>query len=188
MARDRFSDLERVYDALKLGNVQLSSLPQNLDFVKYGNWREGNYTKPTITRPDLGTKVVFGVIAFGYGHTAANAKIKINSNSRANSKLGATSELQTKLGIATSSLELYSENSSFIPALCRVADRVTTGASKISHITGRTYKSSSGSSYTFPMGQGSSERGYKVAIEDVLSSASAATLNFSFSPEEWRRD
>jgi hypothetical protein len=42
MARKRFSDLERVYDALKLGNVNVNSLPQNLDFVKYTKWHQGD--------------------------------------------------------------------------------------------------------------------------------------------------
>ncbi|TRU49676.1 MAG: hypothetical protein EWV91_07300 [Microcystis aeruginosa Ma_QC_Ca_00000000_S207] len=53
MARKRFSDLERVYDALKLGNVQISSLPQKLDFVQYAKWREGNGPERTIVRPNL---------------------------------------------------------------------------------------------------------------------------------------
>lgn len=67
MARKRFSDLERIYDALKLGNVAVSSLPQNLDFVKYAKWREGNGPERNIVRPDLQGEVDVGVVAFGYG-------------------------------------------------------------------------------------------------------------------------
>jgi len=57
MARKRFSDLERVYTALKLGKVDPSTLPQNLDFVKYAKWREGNGPETNIVRPNLNGEV-----------------------------------------------------------------------------------------------------------------------------------
>ena len=87
MARKRFSDLERVYDALKLGKVEISTLPQKLDFVQYAKWREGNGPERTIVRPNLNGEVEVGVIAFGYGFDDDEAKQRVSISGRSSAFL-----------------------------------------------------------------------------------------------------
>ncbi|MCA2829961.1 MULTISPECIES: hypothetical protein [unclassified Microcystis] len=120
MARKRFSDLERVYDALKLGNVQISSLPQNLDFVKYAKWREGNGPERTIVRPNLNGEVSVGVKAFGYGFDDEDAKQLVTLSGRSSAFLNGFGP-KAKFGVATTNLTDYKANSSFVPAKARIA-------------------------------------------------------------------
>ncbi|GBD51454.1 hypothetical protein D3800_05975 [Microcystis aeruginosa NIES-298] len=190
MARKRFSDLERIYDALKLGNVNPNSLPQNLDFVKYAKWREGNGPERTIVRPPLNGEVEVGVKAFGYGFDDAEGKIKVTLSGRANAFLNGFGP-KAKFGVATTGLNEYLRNGGFVPAKARIAT-IVAGTTKTSAITGRKYKSKTGQAYTIPMGQTNGTLRYQQAINSILTdpvfAGANATHTVSFDPEEFRRD
>lgn len=190
MARRRFSDLERVYTALKLGKVDPSTLPQNLDFVKYAKWREGNGEERKIIRPDLKGEVEVGVNAFGYPFGDAKGKIKISISGRSNAFLNGFSP-NAKFGVINTALETYLKVSSFVPAKARIATIVPAKDGK-SRITGRKYKTRSGTAYTVPMGRTEGLKQYQEKINDILSDpvfvGSNATHTVSFDPEEFRRD
>ncbi|TRT95749.1 hypothetical protein [Microcystis aeruginosa] len=190
MARKRFSDLERVYDALKLGNVNLNSLPQNLDFVKYGKWREGNGEERNIVRPPLNGEVEVGVIAFGYGFANAKGKVRVTLSGRSSAFLNSFSP-KAKFGVATDNLTPYNTNKSFVPAKARIATIVAV-KSPTSKITGRRYKTRVGPAYTVPMGRISDSFDYQETLDSILAdpvfSGANATHTVSFDPEEFRRD
>lgn len=190
MARKRFSDLERVYDALKLGNVNPNSLPQNLDFVKYAKWREGNGPERTIVRPPLNGEVEVGVKAFGYGFDDPEGKIKVSVSGRASAFLNSFSP-KAKFGVATTGLNEYLKNAGFVPAKARIAT-IVAGTAKTSAITGRRYKSKTGQAYTIPMGQTNGTLRYQQAINSILTDSvfggANPTHTVSFDPEEFRRD
>jgi len=190
MARKRFSDLERVYDALKLGNVQISSLPQNLDFVKYAKWREGNGPERNIVRPNLNGEVSVGVKAFGYGFDDEEAKQLVTLSGRSSAFLNGFGP-KAKFGVATANLTEYNANSGFVPAKARIA-QIVAGTTETSAITGRKYKSKTGAAYTIPMGQTSGTLRYQQTINSILTDAvfngSNATHVVSFEPERFRRD
>lgn len=185
MARDRFSDLERIYDALKLGNVDINSLPSNLDFVKYGKWKEGETTRETIIRPDLLGTTQVGVIAFGINDTDAAAKIQIGLNTRSYNYWNGLVD-KAKFGIATT-LTDYNENRSFVPALVRLGVK---GGNTVetSDITGRKYKKKTTASYSIPLGQTGTVKFFQEAIQGLLDSALKNTHYISVSPEQFRRD
>ncbi len=190
MARKRFSDLERVYDALKLGKVDPNSLPQNLDFVKYAKWREGNGPVRNIVRPPLNGEVEVGVKAFGYGFDDAEGKIKVTLSGRSSGFLNGFGP-KAKFGVATTGLNEYLTNGAFVPAKARIAT-IVAGTTKTSAITGRKYKSKTGQAYTIPMGQTNGTLRYQQAINSILTDAvfggANPTHTVSFDPEEFRRD
>lgn len=190
MARKRFSDLERVYDALKLGNVNVNSLPQNLDFVKYAKWREGNGPERTIVRPNLNGEVEVGVIAFGLDFGDATAKIKVAMSGRSSAFLNGFGP-KARFGVETTSLAEYKNNGGFVPAKARIAT-IVAGTSKRSAITGRSYKNKTGQAYTVPMGQTSGTLRYQSTINAILNDSvfkgANATHTVSFEPERFRRD
>ena len=190
MARKRFSDLERIYDALKLGNVNPNSLPQNLDFVKYAKWREGNGEQRNIVRPPLNGEVEVGVIAFGYGFANAKGKIKVTLSGRSSAFLNSFSP-KAKFGVTTNNLTAYTTNKAFVPAKARIAT-IVAAKSPTSKITGRKYKTRTGPAYTVPMGQTNGTLRYQQAINSILTDAvfvgANATHSVSFDPEEFRRD
>ncbi len=124
MARRRFSDLERVYDALKLAKVDIDTLPANLNIRKYADWKEGNGPERNITRPDLGDSLDVGIIAFGLPATNAASKIQVNWNSRADGALSPTKAGFALLGIEKTTLTDYNENPSFVPAKITFARKV----------------------------------------------------------------
>jgi hypothetical protein len=195
MARKRFSDLERIYDALKLGNVNVSNLPQNLDFVKYAKWREGDGPVRNIVRPDLNGEISVGVIAFGFAPTDDGAKQIVTISGRSNAFLNGFTPAP-RFGVQTpetinANNSGYVKNGSFVPAKARVAV-ITAGTAATSKITGRKYKDKTGASYTIPMGQTGSGSRYQQSIAAILSEAAFsganATHTVSFDPEEFRRD
>lgn len=190
MARKRFSDLERVYDALKLGNVTISSLPQNLDFVKYAKWREGNGPVRNIVRPNLNGEAEVGVQAFGEGYNTDEAKLVVTMSERSKAFLNGFGP-KAKFGVEVASLTDYSRNVSFVPAKARIAT-IVAGTTETSAITGRKYKSKTGAAYTVPMGQTSGTLRYQQTIKAILADAvfngANATHVISFEPERFRRD
>ena len=191
MARKRFGDLERVYNALKLGKVDPASLPQNLDFVKYAKWREGNGPERTIVRPKLNGEVSVGVKAFGYGQDETQkAQQLVTMSGRSLSFLNGFGP-KNKFGVETTALTGYNTNSSFVPAKARIA-QIVAGTTQTSAITGRKYKNKTGPSYTVPMGQYTGASRYQQAIDAILNDdvfkGSTATHSVSFDPEEFRRD
>lgn len=190
MARKRFSDLERIYDALKLGNVNPNSLPQNLDFVKYAKWREGNGPERTIVRPPLNGEVEVGVKAFGYGFDDAEGKIKVTLSGRANAFLNGFGP-KAKFGVTTDNLTAYTTNKGFVPAKARIAT-IVAAKSPTSKITGRKYKTRTGPAYTVPMGRISDSFDYQETLDSILSdpvfAGATPTHTVSFDPEEFRRD
>lgn len=190
MARRRFSDLERVYTALKLGKVDPSTLPQNLDFVKYAKWREGNGEARNIVRPDLKGEVEVGVNAFGYSFGDAKGKIKISLSGRSNSFLNGFAP-NAKFGVINTALDTYNRVSSFVPAKARIAT-IVPAKNPSSKITGRKYKTKVGASYTVPMGRTTGTKQYQEQVNEILSDpvfvGSNATHTVSFDPEEFRRD
>ncbi|TRV22413.1 MAG: hypothetical protein EWV88_13480 [Microcystis wesenbergii Mw_MB_S_20031200_S109D] len=190
MARKRFSDLERVYDALKLGKVEISSLPQNLDFVKYAKWREGNGPERNIIRPNLNGEVSAGVIAFGYGFEDQDAKQLVTLSGRSSAFLNGFGP-KARFGVEVTNLTGYAKNGSFVPAKARIA-QIVAGTTETSAITGRKYKSKTGAAYTIPMGQVSGTLRYEQTIKAILGDAvfngANATHVVSFEPERFRRD
>ena len=190
MARKRFSDLERVYTALKLGKVDPSTLPQNLDFVKYAKWREGDGPERNIVRPPLNGEVEVGVNAFGYPFNNDKGKIKISISGRSNAFLNGFGP-KTKFGVINTGLNDYQRVSSFVSAKARIAT-IVAGTTETSKITGRKYKTKTGTSYTVPMGRTDSTKQYQEQINEILADAvfsgSSATHTVSFDPEEFRRD
>lgn len=198
MARDRFSDLEAVYDALNTANVNFANLPANLPYVKYAKWRRGedNGTpEKTITRPDLEGEEDAGLIAFGLAHDDDNGKIIITTNKRAVDFANSLSfvakfKLLIRSGGTPPTLTGYIKNSSYSPAVARIRKRTgTTQTTETSAITGNKYKKYPGGSYTVPMGQGTIARRYQEAVLDILTSINAdTTLSASFKEEQWRRD
>ncbi|MBD2288160.1 hypothetical protein H6F92_04740 [Microcystis wesenbergii FACHB-1317] len=190
MARKRFSDLERIYDALKLGNVETSSLPQNLDFVKYAKWREGNGPERNIIRPNLNGEVSVGVKAFGFNETDDQAKQLVTMSGRSSAFLNGFAP-KAKFGVITTGLNDFFKDSSFVPAKARIAT-IVTGTTQTSAITGRKYKDKTGAAYTVPMGQTAGTIRYQEHINDILTddvfSGSNRTHTVSFDPEEFRRD
>ncbi|CCI02151.1 hypothetical protein [Microcystis aeruginosa] len=190
MARKRFSDLERVYNALKLGKVDPSSLPQNLDFVKYAKWREGNGPERNIVRPNLNGEVEVGVKAFGFDDADADSKQLVTISGRSSAFLNGFGP-KSKFGVVTSGLTDYFKDGSFVPAKARIAT-IVAGTTETSKITGRKYKSKTGTAYTVPMGQTTGATRYQKAVNAILADAvfsgSGATHSISFDPEEFRRD
>ncbi|MCA2813010.1 MAG: hypothetical protein IM477_10850 [Microcystis sp. M090S1] len=190
MARKRFSDLERVYDALKLGKVDPSTLPQNLDFVKYAKWREGNGPVRTIIRPNLNGEVEVGVKAFGFGFDDEEGKLKVALSGRSSAFLNGFGP-KAKFGVITTNVNEYQRNSGFVPAKARIAT-IIASTTETSAITGRKYKSKSGQAYTIPMGQTSGTLRYQQAINSILTDAVFAGANsthvISFETERFRRD
>ncbi|MDJ0600751.1 MAG: hypothetical protein QNJ37_18130 [Crocosphaera sp.] len=186
MARKRFSDLERVYDALKLAKVDISTLPANLDIRKYADWKEGEGPERTITRPDLGDSVNAGIIAFGLPDTNAAAKIQFTWNTRARTYFDGLAN-KSLFGIEATTLTDYNENGSFVPAKVNLTVKGSK-VSAISDITGRKYQKNQGASYTIPLGQTATVKYFQEAVQGLLDSAIASTHFISASPEEWRRD
>ncbi len=186
MARKRFSDLERVYDALKLAKVDINTLPANLDIRKYADWKEGEGPVRTITRPDLGTSLNAGVIAFGLPDTDAAAKIQFSWNTRAKTYFDGLGD-KALFGIETTTLTDYNENNSFVPAKVNLAVKGST-ITATSDITGRKYKRNQGNSYTIPLGQTGTVKHFQEAVQGLLDASIAGTHFISASPEEWRRD
>jgi hypothetical protein len=195
MARKRFSDLERIYDAIKLGNVDVNTLPPNLDFVKYAKWKEGNGPERNIVRPNLNGEISVGVIAFGYGFSDAEAKQIVTMSGRSNAFLTGFApaarfgvQAPDTINAANSG---YQRNGSFVPAKARVAV-ITPATSAVSDITGRKYKDKTGSAYTIPMGQTGSGSRYQQSLAAILNEVAFvganATHTVSFDPEEFRRD
>jgi hypothetical protein len=198
MARDRFSDLERIYDAIKLGKVDYKTLPQNLDFVRYAKWREGDTPVPAGSniRPNLNGEVNVGVIAFGLAHTSPLGKILVTMTGRSATFLdGFSQKALFNVSTGESNITGYLPNGGFVPAKARIAT-IVSGTSETSRITGRKYKKKTGAAYTVPMGQASGGTRYQEAIGAILNSTSfkgsgantPATHVVSFDPEEFRRD
>lgn len=191
--RKRFSDLERVYDAINLANVTISSLPQGLDFVKYANWRQGNVPVREITRPALNGEVQVGVQAFGLVGTDPTGKIIVTMTGRSKTALDGIAGLAPKLGY-TSTLTDYSVNGSFSPAQIRVGVRQT-GTAATSRITGRRYKKKTSAAYTGVLGQTAGAGAhFQGAINGVLALAAFTatppalpTHTASFTPERFYR-
>jgi len=190
MARKRFSDLDCWYTALKLGKVDPSTLPQNLDFVKYAKWREGNGPETNIVRPNLNGEVKVGVKAFGYGFDDDDAKQLVSMSGRSAAFLNGFGP-KPKFGVVTTGLNDYKKNGSFVSAKARIAT-IVAGTTETSRITGRKYKSKTGQAYTIPMGQTSGTLRYQQTIssilEDTVFNGANATHNVSFEPERFRRD
>ena len=186
MARKRFSDLERVYDALKLAKVDISTLPAKLDIRKYDDWKVGEGPERSITRPSLGETVQVGITAFGLPDTNAASKIQIDWNTRAQAALAAQ---KTLLGITDSGdLSAYNANGSFTPAKV-VFTQKGTKVTATSDITGRKYQKNNGSTYTAPFGQAGTNKTYFAALSAILDDSTTSTAFFvSAQPEQWRRD
>ena len=167
-----------------------NSLPQNLDFVKYAKWREGNGPVRNIVRPPLNGEVEVGVKAFGYGFDDAEGKIKVTLSGRSSGFLNGFSP-KAKFGVTTDSLTGYTTNKGFVPAKARIA-AIVAGTTKTSAITGRKYKSKTGQAYTIPMGRISDSFDYQETLDSILSdpvfAGANATHTVSFDPEEFRRD
>ncbi len=186
MARDRFSELDRIYETLKQAKVDIDTLPQNLEITRYAKWKEGDAPERTIQRPSLGASVDVGVIAFGLPDTDDASKIQVDWNTRALNFFNGLAN-NSLFGIETASLATYNENPSFVPA--KVA--LTVRGSKIpatSDITGAKYQKNQGASYTIPIGQTTAVKHFQEAVQGLLSSAIATGHFISASPEEWRRD
>ncbi len=98
---------------------------------------------------------------------------------------------KAKFGVATTGLNEYLKNSSFVPAKARIAT-IVAATSPTSKITGRKYKTKTGTAYTVPMGQTNGTLRYQQAINSILTDAvfagANATHTVSFDPEEFRRD
>ena len=190
MARKRFSDLERVYDALKMGKVDPDSLPPNLDFVKYAKWREGKGPERNIIRPNLNGEVEVGVKAFGYGFDEDEAKLRATLSGHSAAFLNGFGS-KARFGVITTGINEYKKNSNFVPAKARIAT-IVAGTTKTSAITGRKYKSKTGQAYTVPMGRISDSFDYQETLDSILTdpvfSGANATHTVSFDPEEFRRD
>ncbi|MDJ0731947.1 MAG: hypothetical protein QNJ33_18360 [Crocosphaera sp.] len=186
MARERFSDLERIYTTLKQAGVNMSQLPANLDIRKYGEWKEGDAPERTIVRPDLGDPVSVGIIAFGLPDTNAAAKIQLSWNTRAKTYFDGLGD-KALFGIEATTLTDYNENGSFVPAQISLTVRGSS-VTATSGITGRKYKKNQGNSYTIPIGQTGTVKHFQEAVQGLLDASIANTHFISASPEEWRRD
>ncbi|MGK7958421.1 MAG: hypothetical protein AB4063_24655 [Crocosphaera sp.] len=186
MARKRFSDLNRVVDALRLAGANLDSLPQNLDFVKYAKFLQGDGEPRNIIRPDLGDAVQVGVIAFGLPDTDALAKIQLDWNTRAQTFYNGLAS-NALFGIEGTTLTDYNENPNFKPAQVVIKARKQ-GVAETSKITGRPYKKNDNPSYTIPLGQTATVKYFQEAVQGLLDSPLGAGYHISASPEEWRRN
>ena len=97
----------------------------------------------------------------------------------------------SKFGVLTTLTAEYKKNGSFVPAKARIAT-IVAGTTETSKITGRKYKTKTGTSYTVPMGQTSGTLRYQQTLKAILTdgvfSGSSATHTVSFDPEEFRRD
>lgn len=188
MARDRFSDLERVYDALKLAKVDINTLPANLDIRKYAEWKEGDAPDRSINKPSLGAPVDAGVIAFGLDYTDPNAKIQFTWNTRAKTFYDGRAE-KALFGLELTTFTDYNVNGSFVPAKVTVANRIDNPGQAIpSGITGRKYKKRTGESRTIPLGQTATIKHFQAAVEGLLDSTLNDQHAISVKPEQWRRD
>lgn len=192
MARDRFSDLERIYDALKLAKTDVSTLPANLDFVKYAKWREGDGVAFTVTRPNLNGEQKVGVIAFGLESTNAVSKKLVTMSGRSYtfwSALGQKAKFGTTVGTGTppAAPADYFKDGSFVPAKAHVGVKGA-NSDKTSHITGRKYKKSINAAYTIPVGQTTSKDRFNEVLTDLLGETTLAAYVISLSPEQIRRD
>jgi hypothetical protein len=185
MARRRFSDLERVYDALKLAKVNIDTLPPKLDIRKYADWKEGETTRDTIIRPDLGASVDVGVIAFGLLFADAEAKIQFKLNGRANSFHNGLSAASS-FGIEKATFTDYNANPGFNPAKVILKVKGSKVAAT-SEITGRKYRKNQGASYTVPHGQTTALKSYQGAVNAIMDSALKDTHFMSFVPERFYR-
>jgi hypothetical protein len=190
MARKRFSDLERISDALRLGKVDPTTLPQNLDFVKYEKWKRGEAVRATpIVRPPLNGEVEVGITAFGLPAANPGSKKLVTLSGRAKSNVDGLSGLGAKLYVTPTADHF--KDGSFVPAKIRVVT-IVSSKSPTSNITGRKYKTRSGSAYTAPFGQMGANDYYQEAVAALLAGAPFAgatpTHMASFSPEQWRRD
>lgn len=185
MAKKRFSVLERIYETLKQANVNIDSLPQNLEITNYAKWKEGEGPERNIQRPDLGDSVDIGIVAFGLPETNAASKIQVPWNERASTFFNGLAD-KALFGIETSTLTTYNENPSFVPAKASltVKGNKTTATSDI---TGAKYQRNNGVSYTIPMGQTATIKHFQEAVQAMLSSGMKDLYLLSFSPEEWRR-
>lgn len=144
MARDRFSDLERIYDALKLAKVETSTLPAGLDFVKYAKWREGDAPATTVVRPALNGEQLAGVIAFGLDETDAAAKKLVTMTGRSYAFWNGLAQkakfgLTVGTGTPPAAPANYFRDGSFVPAKAHVGV-MAAKTDKVSRITGRKYK------------------------------------------------
>ncbi len=151
MARDRFSELDRIYETLKLAKVDIDTLPENVDIRKYAEWKEGDAPERVINKPSLGAPIDAGVIAFGLDDTDPNAKIQFVWNTRAKTFYDGRAE-NALFGIELTTLTDYNVNGSFVPAKVTVANRIDNPGQAIrSGITGRKYKKRTGESRTIPL-------------------------------------
>lgn len=190
MARKRFSDLERISDAIRLAGANINTLPQNLDFVKYEKWKRGEGPEITITRPDLQGYALVGVKAFGEDGASDSAKKLVKMTTRAKTYFDGAGGVATRMGY-TATITDYNEDAGFVPAQLR-AGITQAGTAATSRITGRRYKKKISAGYTGPIGQGTTTNRYKEVIDAILAAlpftGTGATAIASFSPEEFRRD
>ncbi|PSF33635.1 hypothetical protein C7H19_19815 [Aphanothece hegewaldii CCALA 016] len=185
MARDRFSDLERVYDALKVAKVDIDSLPQKLDFVKYGQWKEGNGPAFSVTMPDLNGEKEVGIIAFGLVATNAAAKKLVTMSGRSHTFWTGLAQ-KAKFGVEETVTD-YFKDGSFVSAKAHVGVKAT-GVEKTSHITGRKYKKTVNAAYTIPVGQTASDKYFQELVNSLLEETTLQQYVISISPEQFRRD
>lgn len=128
--------------------------------------------------------------AFGEGYNTDEAKQRVTMSGRSAAFLNGFGP-KARFGVETASLEGYTKNGNFVPAKARIATIVaaTTPESKI---TGRKYKTKTGTAYTVPMGQTSGTLRYQQTIKAILDDAvfkgANATHTVSFEPERFRRD
>ncbi len=186
MARKRFSDLDRILEALRLGNVDPNTLPQNLDFVKYAKFKQGDGPERNITRPDLGDSLDVGIIAFGLPDTDASAKVQVNWNTRAKTFYDGLAN-NALFGIETTTLTDYNENITFVPAKVSLQAKGQS-ETETSKITGRKYKKNASPSYTIPLGQTATVKYFQEAVQGLLDSTIGAGYHISAEPEDWRRN
>ncbi|EAZ89082.1 hypothetical protein [Crocosphaera chwakensis] len=185
MARKRFSDLERVYDALKLAKVDIGNLPANLDITKYAKWKEGETVREIAAREASGGEKSVGLIAFGLPSTDAGSQILVTTTNRAFDKFKTNADF-SKLGI-TDVTTGYNTNGSFVPAKLTLTVRGTK-VSATSDITGRKYKKNQGQTYTLPIGQTETVKYFQEKVAQLVSSQLNVDYFLSAQPEQWRRD
>lgn len=186
MARDRFDELERIYDLMVLGGYAPTSLPTNHYARRYFEWRsnpENRQTGPRDATSRPGRLITVYVSPFGRA-VAADEATSVPASERAINQANGIGALTPFYD--TTAPSTVNSGFGFVPAKCTFAN-ITGGVSTTSEITGNRYLDKTGSSYTVPIGQpvgGDTE----FDVQDtILTDAAMANYQVSFKAEKLYR-
>lgn len=188
MARDRFRDLESVFNELALANIDITQLPATAKFRKYYEWKTDPQKRETGDRATGSlpgaTKIVY-VKPFGFPYDA-NIGYKTGMSTRSFTR--AEQIAQATFDYSPTAPTTVKDVSNFTPAKAVLSLRLPSpGTARRSNITGKRYRPRTNGTWTIPFGRQSSIE-TEFEKQDSIADAVKTNYIYTFKPERLRRD